>query len=78
LGRKIDSEITPLAHERFAKAASWILLLPADYCFQRFHTAWVASGQPSWCSGSYGVLLRATKRATLLVAAPVDLVLLGG
>jgi hypothetical protein len=29
----------PLGHERFAKAESSILLLRADSCFQRFHTA---------------------------------------
>jgi hypothetical protein len=33
----------PVAHERFAKVASSILLLRADDCSQRFHTARVIS-----------------------------------
>jgi hypothetical protein len=37
--RKIDSNRTPFAHERFAKAASSILLLPAGDRFERFDTA---------------------------------------
>jgi hypothetical protein len=41
--RKIDSSEMPFAHERSAKAASSILLLHADKCRQRFHTARVKS-----------------------------------
>jgi hypothetical protein len=45
----------PLGHERFAKAESSILLLRADSCFQRFHTARVRSAyrtDPSRTSAS--------------------------
>src|SRR6266567_2886626 len=37
-GRKIDSNGTPHTHQRFAEAATSILLLRANNHFERFHT----------------------------------------
>jgi hypothetical protein len=37
---------SPSTHERFAKVARAILLLPAGDCFECFHTAWVNRCRP--------------------------------
>jgi hypothetical protein len=43
LGRNIDSNRKPIAHEGFAEVARSILLLRAGDCFERFYTARVMS-----------------------------------